>query len=257
MEVRVRKLPSILALTVLCVGAVVPVARAQWGDSNGDFIERNARSPRGVRSGEAASLLFFVHPVLCPDTSTPCFGYEPAYDRRGRPIGRWVPLNGDIDGLNFEPGVCAREPYLDPTTKVKMYCLAFGDGVMPGTFKRALPGTVAFTRCHCTVEDVGDSLIPDLPLQIVGNNALTKALRAYDRLQRQIEEGRIDSYFTLHIQYFDPGQNPNYPAGYTEFDMFDGRGRLRGLFGSGVLDFGATTEPPITFTYWLRDHRGR
>ena len=234
-----RKLPSVLALTAFLVGAAAPLAQAQ----------PESRRPR-VEDGKAASLLFFINPDLCPDTAAPCFGYEPAFDRRGNPIGRWVPLNGDIDGLNFEPGVCA-EPLVFGDGS-KMYCLPFDDERTPeldaGSFRRALPGDTAFTRCNCTVGDSGDPHIPDFPINIIGERELAKALRAYDRLQRHIEGGRIDSYFTLRIQYFAP--TDEYPAGYTEFDMFNGRGRLRGLFGTGILDFAG--QPPITFTYLLR-----
>jgi hypothetical protein len=246
----VRKLPLVFALSLLFAAAAPVVkAQSQSDDTNGDVIERDSRFSHNVRSGQAASLLFFINPDLCPDTANPCFGYKPAF-KAGKNIGRWVPLNGDIDGLNFEPGQCSTEPFLGWGFPV--YCLFFGDGVAPGTFKRARQGDTAFTTCNCTVGGKGDPLIPDFPLQIVGEAARTSALLAYDKLQRQIENRKVESYFTLRIQYFDPGVNPNYPAGYTEFDMFAGRERLHGLVGTGVLDFNADVFPPITFMYKLR-----
>lgn len=63
--------------------------------------------------------------------------------------GRLVQLTGDIEGINFEPGVC--QPGLDVDFS---YCLNFGDG--PGQFTREAPGGTAFTTCTCTVGGVGN-----------------------------------------------------------------------------------------------------
>jgi hypothetical protein len=64
--------------------------------------------------------------------------------------GRNVPLHGDIEGINFEPGVC--HPGVDAV--FGLHCVVFGDG--PGQFTRQHPGGVAFTTCHCTVGGVGN-----------------------------------------------------------------------------------------------------
>jgi hypothetical protein len=58
--------------------------------------------------------------------------------------GRVVHLSGDIDGTNFEAGVC--HPGVDANG---LHCVAFGDG--PGQFTREAPGGVAFTTCECTI----------------------------------------------------------------------------------------------------------
>jgi hypothetical protein len=64
--------------------------------------------------------------------------------------GRNVALHGDIEGINFEPGVC--HPGVDSV--FGLHCFLFGDG--PGEFTRLAPGGVAFTTCHCTVGGVGN-----------------------------------------------------------------------------------------------------
>jgi hypothetical protein len=64
--------------------------------------------------------------------------------------GRNVTLQGDIVGINFEPGTC--HPGVD--SMFGLHCFLFGDG--PGQFTRLRPGGVAFTTCHCTVGGIGD-----------------------------------------------------------------------------------------------------
>jgi hypothetical protein len=66
------------------------------------------------------------------------------------PGGRNVGLNGDIVGINFEPGTC--QPGVDAV--FGLHCFLFGDGA--GQFTRLHPGGVAFTTCYCTVGGVGN-----------------------------------------------------------------------------------------------------
>ena len=136
------------------------------------------------------------------------FSFATGVDAEGNP-GRLVQLTGDIEGINFEPGVCmdgvdATNPFF--VTR----CVSFGTG--PGQFVRAHPGQTAFTTCQCTVAGVGDD----------------------------------DSSFVLRISY-PKATPPQYPFGFTKFTFQDGTGALEGLRGQGTLDFAAS--PQVTFRY--------
>jgi hypothetical protein len=200
-------------------------------------------------SGEAASLLLFTIPGVC-DSDNPCFGYEPVYDHKGRPIGRLVPLNGDTAGLNFEPGVCTAGTFPFPGPLQGSTCVVFSEASnpIPGTFIREKPGDVAFTTCHCSVGGVGDPFITGL--QSIHDIVLSdqkQALEEYEALQEAILAREIHSRFTLKIRYFGP--DAQYPFGHTEFQFVDGKGELKHLKGEGILDFAG--NPPITFDYWF------
>ena len=159
----------------------------------------SAQSP--VRSGTASFQLSFVQ-VDGQDVLG--FAYDEA---RG---GRIVQLVGDIEGTNFEPGVCNEG--IDVTSlPFPSYCVAFGDG--PGQFTRLRPGGTAFTTCECTVDGVGEA----------GDS------------------------FILKISY-PPATPPQYPAGFTKFTIQGGTGALAGLRGQGTLDFSVFAEQ-ITFKY--------
>jgi hypothetical protein len=123
--------------------------------------------------------------------------------------GRLVSLVGDIEGTNFEPGICHEDP--DDVVPDFLNCVFFGEG--PGQFTRLAPGGVGFTTCACTVGGVGEP----------GDTVVLK------------------------ISY-PKGTPPQYPAGFTKFTFMHGTGDLSGLSGQGTLDFGQAV-PTANFTY--------
>ena len=56
-------------------------------------------APPEKGEGAANSLLTYID-----DAGNLVFGYQPVFDENGNPIGRLVPLHGDIDGYNVELG---------------------------------------------------------------------------------------------------------------------------------------------------------
>jgi hypothetical protein len=192
--------------------------------------------------GAANSFLFYS------DESGDHFGYEPVFDQNGNPIGRLVPLHGDIDGINFESGECA--PGVYPSGPLAgSTCVVFGDGVEPGTFKRTHEGQTAFTDCFCTVAGQGDALIPDFPLDISFGDPVV--LAQFEALKDDLD--LIESFLTLKISY--PNAVPKqYPGGFTKFAFQDGTGELEGLRGEGTLNFAAPFfgEPAVTFKYVIK-----
>ena len=70
--------------------------------------------------------------------------------------GRDVFLQGAIEGLNFEPGLC--EP--DPNFFGKCATFTRSNNLQPGDFKRAHPGQTAFTLCSpCRIDERTGSFV--------------------------------------------------------------------------------------------------
>lgn len=154
----------------------------------------------------SASVAFVYEPEYLGYTNV--FRFEAGTDAEGTP-GRLVQLTGDIEGINFEPGVCL--PGVDTSNPFFLTsCVNFGTG--PGQFMRLRPGQTAFTTCACTVGGVGDE----------------------------------DSTFVLKISY-PRATPPQYPFGFTKFTFQQGTGALAGLRGQGTLDFAAAEQ--VTFDY--------
>jgi hypothetical protein len=142
------------------------------------------------------------------DTGGGVFGFAAA--TQDGQTGRVVQLTGDIEGTNFEPGVC--HDGVDASLGFPTYCVVFGDG--PGQFTRYAPGGVAFTTCTCTVGGVGE----------------------------------VDDQVDLKISY-PPAVNELYPGGFTKFTFQAGTGALARLSGQGTLDFSQNPQASFTYRF--------
>ena len=206
-------------------------------------------APPEKGEGAANSLLTYID-----DAGNLVFGYQPVFDENGNPIARLVPLHGEMDGINVELGECAVDENGNPTTYegegplMGSTCVVFGDGVEPGTFRRAHEGNTAFTDCFCTVAGHGDPAIPDFDLILTDPIA---AVEDFEALKDNLD--LINSFLTLKISYPN-GMPKQYPGGFTKFAFQDGMGELEGLHGEGTLNFAAPFfgEPAVTFKYLIK-----
>jgi hypothetical protein len=126
---------SALVVTAACSGAVAPTSPSEGLTAGVSSSSAATDAQGGSLSGTA-----YFDPF-----ST---GGFPDATENGV-TGRNVVLHGDIEGTNFEPGIC--HPGVDSI--FGLHCFLFGDG--EGQFTRLAPGGVAFTTCHCTVAGVG------------------------------------------------------------------------------------------------------
>jgi hypothetical protein len=147
--------------------------------------------------------------VVFAEVEPGLLGFESGVDADGVP-GRIVQLVGDIEGINFEPGVCV--PGVDLSLGFPTSCVTFGSG--PGQFLRLHAGKTAFTTCACTVGGAGEP----------GDTVILK------------------------ISYPNAFP-PQYPAGFTKFTFQDGTGALANLRGQGTLDFSTFPQVTFKYQF--------
>jgi hypothetical protein len=191
---------SAVVVTVACSGTAAPTSPSAALTSPVSTSSAATDAKGGSLTGTAA--LNFV------DTGGGVLGFAAA--TQDGQTGRVVQLTGDIEGTNFEPGVC--HDGVDMSLGFPTYCVVFGDG--PGQFTRYAPGGVAFTTCTCTVGGVGE----------VGDQVILK------------------------ISY-PPAVNELYPGGFTKFTFQAGTGALARLSGQGTLDFADYPQASFTYRF--------
>jgi hypothetical protein len=190
--------------TTACAGSSSPTSPSRLTadvDSGASVTSAQSHTAAKPLSGTAGTVFVEV------EEGSGLFGF-PAGTLNGE-SGRLVTLTGDIEGINFEPGVC--NPGVDMTFG-PTFCVVFGVG--PGQFTRARTGGTAFTTCACTVAGIGNP----------------------------------GDQFILKISY-PPATPPKYPFGFTKFTFQGGTGALSGLRGQGTLDFAANPAVTFNYHF--------